>query len=79
MKLAMSTEQVELAESVRRFLTDRSPLTRVRELMDSVQDSTDPQVWQAAGRQLGLQGIAIGRSTAAPGSASPSRRSCWRN
>jgi hypothetical protein len=49
MKLAMSTEQVELAESVRRFLADRSPLTRVRELMDSVQDSTDPQVWLAAG------------------------------
>jgi alkylation response protein AidB-like acyl-CoA dehydrogenase len=60
MKLAMSTEQVELAESVHRFLADRSPLTRVRELMDSVQDSTDPQVWLAAGRQLGLQGIAIG-------------------
>ena len=60
MKLAMSTEQVELAESVRRFLSDRSPLTRVRELMDSVADSTDPLVWQAAGRQLGLQGIAIG-------------------
>src|SRR5712691_6363827 len=59
MKLAMSTEQVELAESVRRFLSDRSPLTRVRELMDSVQDSTDPQVWEAAGSQLGLQGIAI--------------------
>ncbi len=59
MKLAMSTEQVELAESVRRFLADRSPLTRVRELMDSVQDSTDAQVWQAAGNQLGLQGIAI--------------------
>jgi alkylation response protein AidB-like acyl-CoA dehydrogenase len=59
MKLAMSTEQVELAESVRRFLADRSPLSRVRELMDSVQDSTDPLVWQAAGNQLGLQGIAI--------------------
>jgi alkylation response protein AidB-like acyl-CoA dehydrogenase len=59
MKLAMSTEQVELAESVRRFLADRSPLTRVRELMDSVKDSTDPQVWQAAGNQLGLQGLAI--------------------
>ncbi|HEY3906858.1 MAG TPA: acyl-CoA dehydrogenase family protein [Streptosporangiaceae bacterium] len=59
MKLAMSTEQVELAESVHRFLADRSPLTRVRELMDSVQDSTDPLVWQAAGSQLGLQGIAI--------------------
>jgi alkylation response protein AidB-like acyl-CoA dehydrogenase len=59
MKLAMSTEQVELAESVRRFLADRSPLTRVRELMDSVADSTDPLVWQAAGAQLGLQGIAI--------------------
>ncbi len=59
MKLAMSPEQVELRESVRRFLADRAPLTRVRELMAADDDSTDPQVWAAAGGQLGLQGIAI--------------------
>jgi alkylation response protein AidB-like acyl-CoA dehydrogenase len=59
MKLAMSPEQVELRDSVRRFLADRAPLTRVRELMAADDDSTDPLVWAAAGSQLGLPGIAI--------------------
>jgi alkylation response protein AidB-like acyl-CoA dehydrogenase len=58
MKLAYSTEQQELRESVRRFLADRVPLPRVRELMDSA-DGTDDKVWSYAGHQLGLQGIAI--------------------
>jgi alkylation response protein AidB-like acyl-CoA dehydrogenase len=58
MKLAYSTEQRELRESVRRFLGDRMPLPRVRELMDA-QDGTDEKVWTYAGSQLGLQGIAI--------------------
>jgi alkylation response protein AidB-like acyl-CoA dehydrogenase len=58
MKLAYSTEQQELRESVRRFLADRVPLPRVRELMDSP-DGTDEKVWQYAGSQLGLQAIAI--------------------
>ncbi|HEX9032335.1 MAG TPA: acyl-CoA dehydrogenase family protein [Streptosporangiaceae bacterium] len=58
MKLAYSTEQQELRESVRRFLADRVPLTRVRELMDSA-DGTDEKVWSYLGSQLGLQGIAI--------------------
>src|SRR5258708_28305155 len=58
MKLAYSTEQQELRESVRRFLADRVPLTRVRELMDSA-DGADEKTWSYAGGQLGLQGIAI--------------------
>jgi alkylation response protein AidB-like acyl-CoA dehydrogenase len=58
MKLAYSTEQQELRESVRRFLADRVPLTRVRELMDS-HDGTDEKVWSYAGSQLGLQGLAV--------------------
>ena len=58
MKLAMSAEQTELRDSVRRFLADRAPLTRVRELMDAC-DATDAQVWQHAAAQLGLQAIAI--------------------
>ena len=58
MKLAYSTEQQELRESVRRFLADRMPLPRVRELMES-EDGTDEKVWSYAGGQLGLQGIAI--------------------
>ncbi len=57
MKLAMSAEQTELRESVRRFLADRAPLTRVREIMDA--PGHDEQVWLHAGSQLGLQGIAV--------------------
>jgi alkylation response protein AidB-like acyl-CoA dehydrogenase len=58
MKLAVSAEQRELRDSVRRFLADRAPLRRVRELMETP-DGTDRQVWRQAGAQLGLQGIAI--------------------
>jgi alkylation response protein AidB-like acyl-CoA dehydrogenase len=58
MRLAVSAEQSELRESVRRFLADRAPVSRVRELMETP-DGTDRQVWQQAGAQLGLQGIAI--------------------
>jgi len=58
MNLGISTEQRELRESVRRFLTERAPLTRVRELMETV-DGTDPDVWRQASAQLGLPGIAV--------------------
>src|SRR5258707_7624972 len=58
MKLAHSTEQQELRDSVRRFLADRVPLERVRELMDSA-DGTDEKIWNYAAGQLGLQAIAI--------------------
>src|SRR5216683_1241036 len=58
MKLAPSTEQQELRESVRRFLADRLPLQRVRELMDSA-DATDERIWNYAAGQLGLQAMAI--------------------
>ena len=52
------TEQEELRASVRRFLADRAPLSRVRELMET-EDGTDRAVWAQAGTQLGLQGLAI--------------------
>ncbi|HTS98464.1 MAG TPA: acyl-CoA dehydrogenase family protein [Streptosporangiaceae bacterium] len=58
MKLAVSAEQAELRDSVRRFLADRAPISRVRELMETA-DGTDRAVWLQAGTQLGLQGIAI--------------------
>jgi alkylation response protein AidB-like acyl-CoA dehydrogenase len=58
MNLGVSAEQRELRESVRRFLTERAPLPRVRELMDAA-DATDADVWRQAADQLGLQGIAI--------------------
>jgi alkylation response protein AidB-like acyl-CoA dehydrogenase len=58
MRFAVSQEQQELRNSVRRFLADRAPLSAVRELMETT-DGIDEQVWQQAGAQLGLQGIAI--------------------
>jgi len=59
MNLGVSAEQRELRDSVRRFLAERAPLPRVRELMDSP-DAMDAGVWRQAADQLGLQGIAIG-------------------
>ena len=58
MNLGVSTEQRELRESVRRFLAERAPLTRVRELMETT-EGTDPDVWRQASAQLGLPGIAV--------------------
>ncbi len=58
MNLEVSAEQRELRESVRRFLAERAPLSRVRELMDTA-DAMDADVWRQAADQLGLQGIAI--------------------
>jgi alkylation response protein AidB-like acyl-CoA dehydrogenase len=58
MMLGVSAEQEELRASVRRFLADRAPLPRVRELMET-EDGTDWVAWEQAGAQLGLQGIAI--------------------
>jgi alkylation response protein AidB-like acyl-CoA dehydrogenase len=58
MNLGVSPEQRELRESVRRFLAERAPLPRVRELMDAA-DAADADVWRQAAGQLGLQGLAI--------------------
>jgi alkylation response protein AidB-like acyl-CoA dehydrogenase len=60
MILGVSAEQEELRASVRRFLADRAPMSRVRELMDG--GETDWAVWEQAGSQLGLQGLAIPES-----------------
>jgi alkylation response protein AidB-like acyl-CoA dehydrogenase len=58
MMFGISAEQEELRTSVRRFLADRAPLPRVRELMGTG-TGLDTDVWAQAGTQLGLQGIAI--------------------
>jgi acyl-CoA synthetase (NDP forming)/alkylation response protein AidB-like acyl-CoA dehydrogenase len=58
MNLGITAEQRDLRESVRRFLAERAPMTRVRELMETA-DTTDAGVWRQAGVQLGLQAIAI--------------------
>jgi len=58
MALGVTAEQDELRDSVRRFLTDRAPISRVRELMET-EDGIDRAVWEQAGAQLGLLGLAI--------------------
>ena len=58
MNLGVSAEQRELRNAIRRFLAERAPITRVRELMDST-DGIDPDVWRQASAQLGLPGIAV--------------------
>ena len=58
MALGVTAEQDELRDSVRRFLADKAPLPRVRELMDS-EEGIDRDVWEQVGSQLGLVGLAI--------------------
>ena len=58
MQLGVTEEVQELRESVRRFLADRAPISRVRELMET-EDGIDRAVWEQAGAQLGLVGLAI--------------------
>jgi alkylation response protein AidB-like acyl-CoA dehydrogenase len=58
MQLAESAEQRDLRASVRRFLADKSSTAAVRELMETA-SGYDDAVWQLAGTQLGLPGIAI--------------------
>ncbi len=66
MILGVTAEQQELREAVRRFLADRCPLPRVRELMETT-DGWDPEVWQLAAK-LGLPGIAIAEEYGGAGS-----------
>ncbi|MGE3444954.1 MAG: acyl-CoA dehydrogenase family protein [Acidimicrobiia bacterium] len=58
MNFAFTEEQEELRKTVRAFLEQKSPETEVRRLMDTV-EGYDPAVWNQAGEQLGLQGLAI--------------------
>jgi len=58
MQLGVTEELQELRDSVRRFLADRAPISRVRELMET-EDGIDRAVWEQAGTQLGLLGLAI--------------------
>jgi alkylation response protein AidB-like acyl-CoA dehydrogenase len=58
MQLGVTEEVQELRDSVRRFLADRAPISRVRELMET-EDGIDRAVWEQAGAQLGLLGLAV--------------------
>jgi alkylation response protein AidB-like acyl-CoA dehydrogenase len=56
--LVFSPEQEELRASLRRFLSEKSPMSAVRALMDGPV-GYDPAVWRQMAQQLGLQGLAL--------------------
>jgi alkylation response protein AidB-like acyl-CoA dehydrogenase len=58
MALILTDEEQALADSVRRFVADRSPLTSLRQLIASGQPY-DGDVWKQMTAQLGLAGLAI--------------------
>ena len=58
MNFAFSDEQDELRAGVRRFLSEKSPETEVRRLMDTT-EGYDPAVWSQMADQLGLQSLTI--------------------
>ena len=58
MNFAFSEEQEELRRAVRRFLSEKSPETEVRRLMET-DEGYDPAVWRQMADQLGLQSLII--------------------
>jgi len=58
MALILTSEEEQLRDSVRRFVADRSPLPRLRELMSSGQPY-DAAAWKQLSAQLGLAGLII--------------------
>jgi alkylation response protein AidB-like acyl-CoA dehydrogenase len=56
--LVLSEEQEELQATVRRFLADRSPLSRVREVMEMA-EGRDAALWDRMAGDLGLQGLTV--------------------
>jgi alkylation response protein AidB-like acyl-CoA dehydrogenase len=58
MALILTPEEQALAESVRKFVADRSPLTSLRQLITSG-EPYDADVWKQMAAQLGLAGLTI--------------------
>ncbi len=58
MNFAFSDEQEELRSAVRRFLSEKSPESEVRRLMETT-EGYDPAVWSQMADQLGLQSLTI--------------------
>ena len=58
MALILTEEEQALADSVRKFVADRSPLTSLRHLITSG-EPYDADVWKQMSAQLGLAGLAI--------------------
>ncbi len=61
MALILTDDEQALADSVRRFVADRSPLTSLRQLIESG-EPYDQGVWKQMTAQLGLAGLAIPES-----------------
>jgi alkylation response protein AidB-like acyl-CoA dehydrogenase len=61
MTLILTDEELALADSVRKFVADRSPLTSLRQLIASG-EPFDPAVWKQMTAQLGLAGLTIPES-----------------
>ena len=61
MALILTDEEQALADSVRKFVADRSPLTSLRQLISSG-EPYDADVWKQMTAQLGLSGLAIPES-----------------
>jgi alkylation response protein AidB-like acyl-CoA dehydrogenase len=61
MALILTDEEQALADSVRRFVADRSPLTSLRQLIASG-EPYDTEVWKQMTAQLGLAGLSIPES-----------------
>jgi alkylation response protein AidB-like acyl-CoA dehydrogenase len=61
MALTLTDDELALADSVRKFVADRSPLTSLRELIDS-RAPYDVGVWKQMTAQLGLAGLTIPES-----------------
>ena len=58
MKFGFSSEQEEFRSNLRRFLTDRSPTTEVRRLMET-ETGWDRNAWRKLNQELGLTAVHI--------------------
>ena len=56
--LVLTEEQEELRESLRRFLADRSPMSRVRQTIETT-EGFDRALWDRMAADLSLQGMAV--------------------
>src|SRR5216684_2617656 len=57
-QFAFTDEQEQFRAAIRRFLTEKSPPTEVRRLMDTA-EGYDPETWRQLSDQLALPGIHI--------------------
>ena len=58
MALLLNAEEEQFRDSVRRFVAERSPIARLRELMADGQPY-HADVWRQVSAQLGLSGLII--------------------